>query len=497
LLGILFATSRINALEMMPNTRSALSKCLIAFSFLTPLVGNAQQAKAPVTPNLQKTDVLRQLSTSFEEISQRAGRAVVQIFVKSYVPSEGSDNGGQVLTAQSSSGSGIILSPDGYILTNAHVVKGAHSVKVELNIRTEAEALEGGNHTANRPQTASIVGIDHESDLAVVKIDGKNLPFLEFGNSDELKQGQLVLALGNPLGLDNSVSLGVVSAVARQIKAEDTMVYIQTDAPINPGNSGGPLVDAEGHVVGINTLIFTQSGGSEGIGFAIPSKLAQEVYGQLKTQGHVHRAQLGLVAQTVTPEMADGLSLQTNHGVIVSDLEPQGPADHAGIQVDDIIVGLNGRRMDSVHQLETSIFRLAPKTKVTIRVQRGDNQLDLPAITEEESGREMDALADSVDPIKNVVAKLGIIGVDINDTVRQLMPNLRRPNGVVVAARNANVPYSGSALVVGDVIYALNRRVVAGVNELRNMLDAMKPGDDAVLLVEREGRLLYVPLQLE
>lgn len=481
---------------------SAVSQCLIGLGLLFPVLlagqaGEPSSAKPPVAPNPQKMDVLRQLSGSFEEISQRAGRAVVQIFVRSYIPAESEDNTGQVLTAQNSSGSGIILSPDGYILTNAHVVKGAHTVKVDLNIRTETEARLAGSHNMSRQLTGNIVGIDHESDLAVIKVDAKNLPYLEFGDSDELKQGQLVLALGNPLGLDNSVSLGVVSAVSRQIKPDDSMVYIQTDAPINPGNSGGPLVDADGHVVGVNSLIITQSGGSEGIGFAIPSSIAKEVYAQLKAQGHVHRAQLGLVAETITPEMAEGLSLETHHGIIVSDLEPQGPADHAGIQVDDIIVGFNGRRMDSLHQLEARIFGLEPKTTVTLRVQRGDTQLDVPVITEEESGKELDTLADNLDPVKNVVPKLGLIGLDISDTVRQVMPDLRRPNGVVVAARNANLPYSGSALMVGDVIYALNRRVVTGVSELRRMLDDMKSGDDVVLLVERDGRLIYLALELE
>ena len=188
----------------------------------------------------------------------------------------------------------------------------------------------------NRPMAGKVIGIDRDSDLAVVKIDKNNLPFLTFGNSDELRQGQIVLALGNPLGLDNSVSMGVVSAVSRQIKGDDPMVYIQTDAPINPGNSGGPLLDADGQVVGINTLIFSQSGGSEGIGFAIPSDIAQEVYTQLKANGHVHRAQLGLVGQTITPDMAEGLSLETDHGIVISDLEPDGPAARAGVQAEDV-----------------------------------------------------------------------------------------------------------------------------------------------------------------
>ncbi len=455
------------------------------------------ETKAPAVPNPQKMDVLKQLSTSFEEISQRSGRAVVQIFVRSYVTSENSDNNSELLTAQNSSGSGIIMSPDGYILTNAHVVKNAHSVKVQLNVRAEAEALEQGDRSFNRPITGTLIGMDRDSDLAVIKIDRKNLPYLPFGNSDELKQGQVVLALGNPLGLDNSVSLGVVSAAARQIKPEDTMVYIQTDAPINPGNSGGPLVDAEGRVVGINTFILSQSGGSEGIGFAIPSNIAQQVYTQLKAHGHIHRAQLGLIAETITPDMAEGLGLETDHGVVVSDLEPNGPAAHSGVQVDDIVVALNGRRMTSVHQLNANVFRLAPGTKVMLRVERGTEQLDLPIITEEQSGSQLDTLADLVDPVKNVVPELGIVGLDITKAVLQIFPDLRRPSGVVVAVRKANAPYSGPPLETGDVIYSVNHHVIGNVAELRGVLDNMKSGQAAVLLVEREGHLIYVPLELD
>jgi serine protease Do len=454
-------------------------------------------ARGPAAPNPQKTDVLRQLSSSFEEISQRSGRAVVQIFVRSYVTPENSDNNGELLTAEDSSGSGILLSADGYILTNAHVVKNAHSVKVQLNVRAEAEVRELGDRSVNRPIPGRIMGIDRETDLAVVKIEKKNLPYLEFGNSFELKQGQIVLALGNPLGLDNSVSLGVVSAVARQIKPDDTMVYIQTDAPINPGNSGGPLVDSEGRVMGINTFILTQSGGSEGIGFAIPSNIASQVYQQLKTQGHVHRAQLGITAETITPVMAAGLNLPTQRGVIVSDLEPDGPAEHAGIEVDDIILAFNGRRMATKHQLEANVFRLAPGTKVMLRLQRGDDQMELPVITEEESGNELDTLADQVDPVKNVVPELGIVGLDITKQIHELMPELRRPAGVVVAARSANAPYSGPALNTGDVIYGVNHRVIASVEQLRQTLHATKTGDSLVLTIEREGHLIYVPIELD
>jgi serine protease Do len=274
-------------------------------------------------------------------------------------------------------------------------------------------------------------------------------------------------------------------------------VYIQTDAPINPGNSGGPLVDTEGHVVGINTFILTQSGGSEGIGFAIPSGIAREVYTQLKTQGHVHRAQLGLVGETITPQMAEGLTLETDHGVIISDLEPEGAAAHAGVQVDDIVVAINGRSVASVHQLNADVYRLAPGTKVTLRVQRGLDQIDVPVVTEEQSGAELDALADMVDPAQNVIPELGIVGLDITKPVLQLMRELRRPAGVVVAARKANAPYSGPPLQTGDVIYAVNRQVVNGVAQLRSILQRMKVGQAAVLLAERDGHLLYIPIELE
>jgi len=470
------------------NVKLAIAFCLLAAG---------AQGAPPAQPNPQKMDVLKELSGSFEEISQRCGRAVVQIFVRSYVPSDSSDSSTELLTAQNSSGSGMILSPDGYILTNAHVVKGAHTVKVQLNVRMEAEARQQGDRSLNRPIAGTLVGIDRDTDLAVIKIDKTNLPYLTFGDSDELKQGQIVLALGNPLGLDNSVSMGVVSATSRQIKQDDPMVYIQTDAPINPGNSGGPLVDTDGKVMGINALILTQSGGSEGIGFAIPANIAREVYTQLKTHGHVHRAQLGLVAQTITPEMAEGLSLSTDHGVVVSDLEPDGPAAHGGIEADDVIVAMNGKPMVTLHQLEANVYRLSPGAKISLRIQRGENQMDLPVIAEEESGDELDALADLVDPVKNVVPQLGIVGLDINKQVLQLMPELRRPAGVVVAARKASAPYTGPALQTGDVIYAANRQVVSGVAQLRDTLGAMKSGQAVVLLVERSGHLIYVPLELD
>jgi len=256
-------------------------------------------------------------------------------------------------------------------------------------------------------------------------------------------------------------------------------------------------LDTNGNVVGLNTLIITQSGGSEGIGFAIPSNIASQVYTQLKTKGHVHRAQLGLVGQTITPEMAEGLTLERDHGVIVSDVEPDGPAATGGVQDDDIITGMNGRSVVSLQQLEARVYRLTPGTKVTLQVQRGDSTVDVPVVTEEQAGEELDALADLVDPLKNLVPELGIVGLDITKEVLKLMPELRRPAGVVIAARKANAPFSGAPLEVGDVIYSVNRQSVTGVAQLRQLLQGKKSGDVAVLLVERSGHLLYIPLQMD
>jgi serine protease Do len=457
---------------------------------------DAEAHSPPVVPPARSTMIFRELSNTLEMISAQSGRAVVQIFARGYTTNDESTNTDTLLTSQRSSGSGVVLTPDGFILTNAHVVKGARNLRVELPHPLVTEGQGHNEKFAGRSIPARIIGVDRQTDLAVIKIDRENLAYLEFGDSNSLKQGQLVLALGNPLGLENSVSLGVVSAAARQLKPDDPVSYIQTDAPINPGNSGGPLIDSDGRVVGINTFILTQSGGSEGIGFAIPSNLASRIFKQLKTIGHVHRLQLGLVVQTITPAMADGLSLQRDRGVIVSDVEPEGPASKAGVRTDDIIVAMNGKMLESAPQLDSGIYLQSPGETITLQILRGEQLMELK-LTPEEKSEQFDALADLMDPALNVIPQLGIVGLDVTKAVLQLLPDLRRPAGVVVAAHVASSPYSGPTLETGDVIYAMNRSVVSTVAGLRAMLDRLKPGDAVVLLVERDSKLIYVSLELE
>src|SRR5579859_6540752 len=285
----------------------------------------AQVAHPPAKPNS-----LAEFSGEIRLLSRRVSPAVVQISVSGYGPLDQSTGHSVGLFGrQDSLGSGVIVDPDGYIITNAHVVSGA------VRIRVAFAGIASRNNVADDPGElenveAKIVGVDTESDLAVLKVDRKGLTALKFMNSDRLRQGDLVLALGAPMGLANSMSLGIVSAPARSLGEQNPMVYVQTDASINPGNSGGPLVNMNGLMAGLNTFILSQSGGNEGLGFAIPANTVRDVYLQVRKNGEVKRGELGIFAQNITPVMARGLSLSRDHGVVISDVEPESPADSAG-----------------------------------------------------------------------------------------------------------------------------------------------------------------------
>jgi serine protease Do len=304
------------------------------------------------------------------------------------------------------------------------------------------------------------------------------------------------MAFGNPLGLENSVSMGVVSSVARQIKPDDTMIYIQTDAPINPGNSGGPLVDADGSVMGINTFILSQSGGSEGLGFAIPSNIIRNVYQQIRQEGHVHRSEIGVFAQTITPQMASGLQLSQDWGVVLADVQPGGPGDIAGLRPGDIVLRLNGKSMENARQMEVGLYRYPVGAKVDVLVVRNGVKKTVPVVTVEQADDPL-RFADMVDPTRNLINRLGILGIDVDQKVAALLPDLREHYGVVVAARGGDSPYSGDSLQLGDVIYALNNSPVTDVASLRQQLDQLKDANALVFQVQRGGRLTYVTLETE
>ena len=446
-------------------------------------------ASAPVT--------LRDVSTSLESLAEKAGPAVVQVVTSGYGPLGGAENMGAVLAPQRSGGSGVILDPSGYIVTNAHVVEGAQRVQVLLAIPADSPA---GSQSILRPRgrlrNADVVGVDLETDLAVLKVDEQNLPHLDLGDSDELRQGQLVFAFGSPLGLDNSFTMGVVSSVARQLQPEDPMIYIQTDTAINPGNSGGPLLDAEGRVMGINTLIFSQSGGNEGIGFAAPSNIARSVYEQIRATGSVRRGEIGIHAQTITPALAAGFGLPRDWGAVLADVMPGGPADIAGLRIGDVVLTMDGKVIENGRQLLVNLYQRKIGDVVRLGVLRGGEELAVDvAVLERADDPERFASLATGD--ESLVEKLGILGVELNRKLLSLLPPLRQVTGVIVAARVANGPYWNTLLQPGDVIYSVNRSPTPGLRELRRVLDTLAADDAVVVQIERRGKIHLLSLPWE
>jgi serine protease Do len=446
----------------------------------------------------KKLTTLHEFSNSLETLARRVNRGVVKIVSIGYSLSTDDEDSTNtsVLTRQRNLGTGVVLSADGYIVTNAHVVQGSHQVRVQLPA-TDREAA--GKNSVLKPSgrvvDAKVVGADRETDLAVLKVNETGLAHLPLGDSETLRPGQLVLAFGNPLGLQNSVSMGVVSSTARQIKTDDPTIYIQTDASINPGNSGGPLVDVDGKVMGINTFILSQSGGSEGIGFAIPSNIVKTVFEQIRKDGHVHRGQVGVRTQTITPPLVSGLSLARDSGVLVADVTPDGPAEEAGLKIGDIVLAMDGKPMENARQFDVDVYRHSVGDNIKLTVLRQAQQLD---VNVEVSERDDDPqrFADLVDPEKNQVRKLGILGIEITQKIAALLPELRKPYGVVVAARIASVP-NAAELQPGDVIHEINGAPIATIAALREMLDQQKPDAPLVLQVERDGKMMYQVLELE
>jgi serine protease Do len=440
--------------------------------------------------------VLRDLNSALESLAARISPAVVQIQVTGYgAVEEGNRSQTALIARQHAIGSGVIVDPDGYIITNAHVVEGAHRIQVVLPMPSlDVPQVEpvGKEHVLD----AKLIGIHKDSDLALLKIDQKNLPTLELGSARRVHQGQLVFAIGSPEGLQNSVTMGVVSSVGRQPDPDRPMVYIQTDAPINPGNSGGPLIDMDGYVLGINTLIFSEGGGSEGLGFAIPARVVRFVYESLRKYGHEHRVEIGAVAQNITPSLAEGLGLSRGWGVIVSDVNPGGPAEAAGLKAGDIVVSADDRPIDTLPALTGAMY-LHPLDDVMKLVVLRDGERKILFVAVSEHRDEMDKLMDAVDPHESLVSRLGVLAIDLNDQIRSMVGNLRISSGVVVIARAANLIGPETGLKTGDVIHSVNKTSVVSLDSLRVVLRSLKPGAAVVLQVERDGQLQWLAFEME
>lgn len=367
-------------------------------------------------------------------------------------------------------GSGFIISADGLILTNHHVVEGADEIKVRL--------------TDNREFTGKVLGSDAKTDIAVVKIDAKDLPYLTMGNSDELKVGEWVAAIGSPFGLDNTVTSGIVSAKSRKLPSDQYVPFIQTDVAVNPGNSGGPLFNMKGEVVGINSQIFSTSGGFMGLSFAIPSNLAMQIKDQLVKNGKVTRGRIGVVIQSVTQDLAESFGMKTPKGAIVSQVEKDGPAAKAGLQEGDIITAVNGRAIDDSVDMPVIIGSMAPGSIAKLSIIRNNKDITLDVKVEEAPNESASSNAS-----KTAAAnKLGVTVRPLNDEEKAKAET----EGLLVTESTGAARKAG--IREGDIIVNVNGVKIKKTDDLARVLEKNK--NLRVLVQRRDGRI-FIPVRLK
>ncbi|HET7634708.1 MAG TPA: DegQ family serine endoprotease [Burkholderiales bacterium] len=371
-------------------------------------------------------------------------------------------------------GSGFIISPDGYILTNAHVVDGAKNIQVKL--------------TDKREFKGKVIGIDKRTDIALIKIDAHDLPTVSIGDPSKVKVGQWVVAIGSPFGFLNSVTAGIVSAKGRWLPNENYQAFIQTDVPINPGNSGGPLINMQGQVIGINSQIYTKSGGFMGLSFAIPIDIAMNVEQQLKTSGHVTRGRLGVEIQDVTADLAKSFGLPKAEGALVASVDPKGPAAHAGFEPGDVIVKYNGKQVDSANDLPRMVGSTRPGSTVHVEVWRKGKT------------RMLQAKIGTLKP-ENVASAAGgstagadRLGLTVDKLTADQKSDLDVQHGVVVKSVSGAAAQAG--IQQGDVIIAVNNQDINSVRQFDQLITDAKSGHPLALLVARDGTRLYIPIRV-
>ena len=395
-------------------------------------------------------------------------------FFRRFAPPEGTQRESRSL------GSGFIISEDGYILTNSHVVAAADDITVKLNDKRE--------------YTAKLIGIDKRTDVAVIKIEASDLPFVSIGDPDKLRVGDWVLAIGSPFGFESTVTAGIVSAKGRSLPQENYVPFIQTDVAINPGNSGGPLFNLDGEVVGINAQIYSRTGGFMGLSFTIPIDVAVDVANQLKTDGRVRRGRIGVVIQEVTAELADSFGLDKPRGALVSRVEKGQAASKAGIQTSDIILTFDGNNVETSNDLPRIVGQTRPGKKVDVEVWRDKRSRtlsltvgEIPADITSESKKE-----DSKNVSTNVIEELGLM---VSDMDTQQLKQLELDSGVKID-RVAGVGEQ-AGLRPGDIVLALNNDDVESVSQFKLLMERYKDARSVALLIQRGGGSLYVPIRLK
>ncbi|MCC6534564.1 MAG: DegQ family serine endoprotease [Burkholderiales bacterium] len=381
-------------------------------------------------------------------------------------------------------GSGFIISTDGYVLTNAHVVEAADEITIKLNDKREFKA--------------KVIGTDRKTDIALLKIDATGLPAVRIGDPTRLKVGEWVVAIGSPFGFESTVTAGIVSAKGRSLPQENFVPFIQTDVAVNPGNSGGPLFNLKGEVVGINSQIYSRTGGFMGLSFAIPIDVAMDIQQQLRTTGKVTRGRIGVGIQPVTKEMAESFGLPKAAGALVNAVEAGSPAEKGGLQVSDVIVRFDGKPVNSADDLVRMVGNTKPGTKAQVQVWRAKSTRDLTVTIGEMSddrsasrGQRRGAPSKPA-PDAATVSKLGMT---LSDLREEQLKELKLSGGVLV--EDASGAAARSGVRRGDVIVAVNNQSVKSVEHFSQLIGQFEKGRSVALLVRRAGGAIYIPLRIE
>ncbi len=447
------------------------------------------------TGNTGGKELLKQFSLAFEQAAGKVNQSVVSIMSEqrqsngiSQDPFQGffgdeffgrffGPNRQRESQPIRAMGSGVIVSRDGYILTNNHVVKDAQNIVVQLDNK--------------KKYPATVVGTDPQTDIAVIKIEGENLPMANLGNSDSVRVGDWVIAVGNPFELLHTVTTGIISAKGRSgVGLADYEDFLQTDASINPGNSGGALADLDGNVIGINTAISSPSGGNVGIGFAIPINLAKHAMSQLIEHGKVTRGLLGLVPQDIDETLAKALKLKSTSGVLVGDVSKDGPAEKAGIKQGDVLISMDGKLIQSAAQLRQDVAAIAPGTSTHFELLRDGTRKGVTAKIGERPADSADGRLRGNDDTHEASS----IGVTVQDLTPSLAQQLgfEGVHGVVIVSVKPGSPLGETGLTQGDLIKEVNRKAIHSVQEFNKALLAVPKGGSIALLVQREEHSFFV-----
>ena len=460
------------------------------FYVLAVLATPAAQAQLPDFTNLVKKSGSAVVNVSRvqkiqepdqrTEVPQLPGGAPLDEFLRRFMPGQPGFGGpGSVPKETSSLGSGFIISKDGYVLTNHHVVKGADEIIVKLSDRRELEA--------------ELIGSDPRTDIALLKLDANELPVVKIGSTEKLQVGEWVLAIGTPFGFEQSVTAGIVSAKGRSLPGDNYVPFIQTDVAINPGNSGGPLFNMDGEVVGINSQIYSRTGGYMGVSFAIPMNVVMNVVDQLKKNGKVARGWLGVQIQDVTRELAESFGMDKPHGALVAKVIPDSPAEAAGLKIGDIIVKFDNKDIEVSAELPPIVGMTALNKKTRMQVIRqGDLttiKVKIGLLPEQDDIR----LAGAIEPGKNTNTRLGIVVSDLTAEQREQFQVLK--NGVLVHTVNKG-PALNSGIQRGDVILQIKNNVIQDVADFDKMVASLAPGKSVAVLIQRRGSPIFLAIKI-